>query len=129
MPQKNKPPRSTTNSSALSAESRSSMVMSDVRKAGAGFMGFGCLRDPVFPMPEDLVFTGMDPSTDPHLAALKIALKTLKNSGPDGFGGLRAAVTSEVCGQPFRLASSGSRRGRDGNSAFDDGATYFEAKL
>src|SRR5258708_473913 len=36
---------------------------------------------------------------------------------------------AEICGQPFRLASSGSQRGRDGDSAFDDGTTYFEAKL
>jgi hypothetical protein len=60
---------------------------------------------------------------------LKAALKTLKDSGPTGFEGLLSAVMSEICGQPFRLASSGSQRGRDGDSAFDDGATYFEAKL
>ncbi|WP_227010590.1 hypothetical protein [Pelagibius marinus] len=39
-----------------------------------------------------------------------------------------ALVLSEVCGQPFRLASGGSQRGRDGDSAFDDGATLFEGK-
>ena len=33
-----------------------------------------------------------------------------------------------ACEQPFRLASSGTQRGRDGDSAFDAGATYFEAK-
>src|ERR1700692_49774 len=71
----------------------------------------------------------MDFATEPHLPALKAALKTLNHSGPDGFEGLLAAVMSEVCGQPFRLASSGSQRGRDGDSAFGDGATYFEAKL
>jgi hypothetical protein len=71
----------------------------------------------------------MDAGTEPHLAALKAALKTLKDSGPTGFEGLLAAVLSETCGQPFRVASSGSQRGRDGDSAFDDGATYFEAKL
>ncbi|MGY3690568.1 hypothetical protein ACVIGA_000648 [Bradyrhizobium sp. USDA 3240] len=71
----------------------------------------------------------MDAKTEPHLAALKTALRTLKHSGSDGFEGLLAAVLSEVCGQPFRVASSGSQRGRDGDSAFDQGATYFEAKL
>jgi hypothetical protein len=71
----------------------------------------------------------MDASTEPHLAALKAALLTLNHSGLDGFEGLIAAVLSEECGQPFRVASSGSQRGRDGDSAFDEGATYFEAKL
>jgi len=71
----------------------------------------------------------MDASTVPHLAALKAALQTLNHSGSHGFEGLLAAVLSEVCGQPFRVASSGSQRGRDGDSAFDDGATFFEAKL
>jgi len=71
----------------------------------------------------------MDIATEPHLAALKSALKTLNHSGQTGFEGLLSAVMSEICGQPFRLASSGSQRGRDGDSAFDEGATYFEAKL
>lgn len=71
----------------------------------------------------------MDVKTQPHLAALKTALQTLKDSGADSFEGLLAAVLSEVCGQLFRVASSGSQRGRDGDSAFDEGATYFEAKL
>src|ERR1700709_2645664 len=71
----------------------------------------------------------MNVGTEPSLAALKAALLTLHHSGSDGFEGLLAAVLSEVCGQPFRVASSGSQRGRDGDSAFDEGATYFEAKL
>lgn len=71
----------------------------------------------------------MDAKTQPHLEALKAGLQTLKDSGTDGFEGLLAAVLSEVCGQPFRVASSGSQRGRDGDSAFDEAATYFEAKL
>jgi hypothetical protein len=37
----------------------------------------------------------MDAGTEPHLAALKAALKTLKDSGPTGFEGLLAAVLSE----------------------------------
>ena len=71
----------------------------------------------------------MDASTESRLVALKAALLTLNHSGPDGFEGLLAAVLSEVCEQPFRVASSGSQRGRDGDSALDEGATYFEAKL
>ena len=71
----------------------------------------------------------MDSGTVKHTSALKESLHTLKDSGEDGFEGLLAAVLSEICGQPFRLASSGSQHGRDGNSAFDAGATYFEAKL
>jgi hypothetical protein len=71
----------------------------------------------------------MDKGTESYLKTLKDILRTLKDSGADGFEGLLASVLSEICGQPFRLASSGSQRGRDGDSAFDDGATYFEAKL
>lgn len=71
----------------------------------------------------------MDAGTGSHLSTLKKALHTLEPSGYDGFEGLLAAVLSEVCGQPFRLASSGSQRGRDGDSVFDQGATYFKAKL
>jgi hypothetical protein len=64
-----------------------------------------------------------------HLARLKAALLDLEPTGDKGFEGLIAAVLSEIAGRPFRLASSGSQRGRDGDSAFDAGATYFEAKL
>jgi hypothetical protein len=71
----------------------------------------------------------MDLLTKTHLSFLKEALHALKDTGADGFEGLVAAVLSKLCGQPFRLASSGSQRGRDGDSAFDAGATYFEAKL
>lgn len=38
-------------------------------------------------------------------------------------------MLESLTGQPFRLAKSGSQRGRDGDSAYDQGATYFEAKL
>ena len=71
----------------------------------------------------------MDTGTDIHLAALKQALLSLDAAGAKGFEGLLATVLSEICGQPFRLASSGSQRGRDENSAFDEGATFFETKL
>ena len=66
--------------------------------------------------------------TTTHLANLKRALLKLPPTGSDGFEGLLAAVLTMACGQPFRLASSGTQRGRDGDSAFDAGATYFEAK-
>jgi len=82
--------------------------------------------------PTPLQFTSrpqMDPITAPHLSALKQALLTLKPTGANGFEGLLAAVLSDVCKRPFRLAASGSQRGRDGNSALDEGATFFEAKL
>ncbi|PKA43187.1 hypothetical protein CWR43_14155 [Rhizobium sullae] len=52
----------------------------------------------------------------------------LNPSGPTGFEGLVAVLLSGLLGQPFRLASSGSQRGRDGDSAFDRGEIYFEAK-
>ena len=64
-----------------------------------------------------------------HLENLRKAILKLDPTGEDGFEGLMAAVLTEATGQPFRLASSGVQRGRDGDSAFDGGATYFEAKL
>lgn len=64
-----------------------------------------------------------------HLSALKEALHTLKDVGDDGFEGLLAAILSDICGQPFRLAASGSQHGRDGDTAFDGDSIYFEAKL
>ncbi|MEB0032179.1 hypothetical protein QN372_15585 [Undibacterium sp. RTI2.1] len=44
--------------------------------------------------------------------------------GHDGFEGLIAEVLTHACGSQFRLASSGSQGGRDG----DDGSVYFETK-
>lgn len=66
---------------------------------------------------------------DEHLKRLREALTSLDNTGPDGFEGLIAAVLTEISGMPFRLASSGSQHGRDGESDLDHGATYFETKL
>ncbi len=63
-----------------------------------------------------------------HLENLRNAILKLDPTGKDGFEGLMAALLTEVTGQPFRLASSGAQRGRDGDSALDQGATYFEAK-
>jgi hypothetical protein len=70
----------------------------------------------------------MPTATEKHLADLRAALLKLAPAGATGFEGLLAAILTQACGQPFRLASSGSQRGRDGDSAFDAGATYFEAK-
>ncbi|HTM81910.1 hypothetical protein [Asticcacaulis sp.] len=70
----------------------------------------------------------MDAQTNGHLSSLREALLTLSPTGPDGFEGFLAVVLTSLCGQPFRLATSGSQRGRDGDFAFDDGATYFEGK-
>jgi hypothetical protein len=63
-----------------------------------------------------------------HSANLREALLALHHSGPNGFEGLLGIVLGSVTGQSFRLARSGSQRGRDGDSAFDGGATYFEGK-
>ncbi|WP_346296416.1 hypothetical protein LRC39_04000 [Rhodopseudomonas sp. P1] len=63
-----------------------------------------------------------------HASHLRNALLALNPSGPDGFEGLLGIVLGAVTGQSFRLARSGSQRGRDGESAFDSGATYFEGK-
>ena len=52
----------------------------------------------------------------------------LDPSGPEGFEGLLGVILGEITGQSFRLAKSGTQRGRDGDSAFDGGATYFEGK-
>ncbi len=52
----------------------------------------------------------------------------LDPSGPEGFEGLLGVILGEITEQSFRLAKSGTQRGRDGDSAFDGGATYFEGK-
>ena len=67
--------------------------------------------------------------TNVNLESLRSALLKLAPTGAGGFEGFIATVLTVACGQPFRLASSGAQRGRDGDSAFDAGATYFEAKL
>ena len=63
-----------------------------------------------------------------HAKALQDALLALDPSGPEGFEGFLGLILGEITGQSFRLAKSGTQRGRDGNSAFDGGATYFEGK-
>ncbi|MGO7661598.1 hypothetical protein ACC697_03865 [Rhizobium ruizarguesonis] len=70
----------------------------------------------------------MTPQDEVHSSNLKAALIKLDPSGPTGFEGLVAVLLGAISGQSFRLAKSGSQRGRDGDSAFDDGSIYFEAK-
>lgn len=63
-----------------------------------------------------------------HAKALQNALLALDPSGPEGFEGFLGVILGEITGQSFRLAKSGTQQGRDGDSAFDGGATYFEGK-
>ncbi|CAN7226272.1 P-loop NTPase family protein [Pseudomonas brassicacearum] len=63
-----------------------------------------------------------------HATALQNTLLALDPSGPEGFEGFLGVILGDLTGQSFRLAKSGTQRGRDGDSAFDGGATYFEGK-
>lgn len=63
-----------------------------------------------------------------HSESLRRALNAMHHSGPEGFEGLLAIVLAKLTGQSFRLARSGTQRGRDGDSAFDGGETMFEGK-
>ena len=67
--------------------------------------------------------------SEEHLDNLKAVILELEPTGPNGFEGLLASALTRICGTPFRLATSGAQRGRDGDSAFDAGEIYFEAKL
>ncbi|WP_316176349.1 hypothetical protein [Bradyrhizobium sp. SZCCHNRI1073] len=60
---------------------------------------------------------------------LRDTLRKLKPTGPDGFEGLMAAVLTDITKRTFALASSGSQRGKDGQSVLDEGAIAFEGKL
>lgn len=70
----------------------------------------------------------MNASDRNHAKNLRVALLALPASGCGGFEGLVGVILGQLTGQSFRLATSGTQRGRDGDSAFDGGATYFEAK-
>jgi hypothetical protein len=70
----------------------------------------------------------MTPSDKQYADDLRAALLKLEASGGAGFEGLVAVVLTNLFNQPFRLATSGTQRGRDGDSAFDNGEVYFEAK-
>lgn len=63
-----------------------------------------------------------------HAKTIQNALLALNPSGPEGFEGFLGVILGELTGQSFRLAKSGTQQGRDGDSAFDGGATYFEGK-
>jgi hypothetical protein len=60
---------------------------------------------------------------------LRVTLRKLKPTGPDGFEGLMAAVLTDLTKRTFALASSGSQRGKDGQSVLNNGAIAFEGKL
>jgi hypothetical protein len=60
---------------------------------------------------------------------LRATVRKLKPTGSDGFEGLMAAVLTDLTKRTFALASSGAQRGKDGQSALDDGAISFEGKL
>lgn len=68
------------------------------------------------------------PTIDAHLEILRNAVNSLDPTGPEGFEGLVAKVLGRICGWPFRLASSGSQRGRDASASRETGDIYFEAK-
>lgn len=70
----------------------------------------------------------MNTADKTHAEALKEALLAIDPSGPEGFEGFLGVILGEITGQSFRLAKSGTQQGRDGDSAFDGGATYFEGK-
>lgn len=63
------------------------------------------------------------------IADLRDTVRQLDPTGPDGFEGLMAAVLTELTGRTFALASSGSQRGKDGQSILDGSAISFEGKL
>ncbi len=65
----------------------------------------------------------------PGIEKLREFVRELDPSGPDGFEGLLAAVLTDVLKMHFVLAKSGSQGGRDGDSAINDQAIKFEAKL
>jgi hypothetical protein len=56
------------------------------------------------------------------------SIRKLKPDGEDGFEGLVAAVLGDLTKRSFALASAGSQRGKDGQSALDGSAIVFEAK-
>jgi len=62
-----------------------------------------------------------------HFASLRDAIRELNAAGADGFEGLIAAVLSDITKTAFALASSGSQRGKDGNSSLNNAAVAFEA--
>jgi hypothetical protein len=68
-------------------------------------------------------------NVDIQISELRDAVRKLAATGPDGFEGLMAAVLTDITKTGFALANSGSQRGKDGQSALNDGAVTFEGKL
>ena len=63
-----------------------------------------------------------------HLSTLRKALLKLRATGEAGFEGLLAATLTEISGVPFRLATSGSQFGVDGEPAYATDGVHFEGK-
>jgi hypothetical protein len=59
---------------------------------------------------------------DVQISELRVAVRKLEATGPDGFEGLMAAVLTDITKTGFALASSGAQRGKDGQSALNKGA-------
>ena len=63
------------------------------------------------------------------LKDLRDALLELKPTGAEGFEGLLATVLGKITGHVFRLASSGSQYGKDGEAVSSTSHISFEGKL
>ena len=63
------------------------------------------------------------------LKDLRNALLALKPTGTEGFEGLLATVLGKITGHVFRLASSGSQYGKDGEAVSSTSHISFEGKL
>ena len=67
--------------------------------------------------------------SDQAISELREVVRKLKATGQDGFEGLMAEVLSDITETAFVLASSGSQRGKDGQSAMNERSMSFEAKF
>jgi hypothetical protein len=70
----------------------------------------------------------MNRSLSLHIAHIKSALLSLPATGETGFEGLIGETLREICGVPFRLASSGSQFGVDGKATYVGDTICFEGK-
>ncbi|NTU49898.1 MAG: hypothetical protein HGA87_03245 [Desulfobulbaceae bacterium] len=71
----------------------------------------------------------MPDSLKSALDDLRNALLELKPTRAEGFEGLLATVLGKITGHVFRLASSGSQYGKDGEAVFSKSHIAFEGKL
>lgn len=69
-----------------------------------------------------------DAGLESHLKNLRAALLKLHPTGPEGFEGLIATLLTSITSIPFRLASSGSQFGVDGQAIYPPDGVSFEAK-